>query len=351
MSERVLIYGATGFVGSEIARLAARQGLAPVLSGRSEEALRRLGEELGLEHRIARLDDPVVLDRALEGVGVLLNCAGPFRYTYRPLVAACLRAGAHYLDITGEIDVFEGIASFGDAAEERGLMLLPGAGFDVVPTDCLALHLRHRLPHATRLTIAIRPRGPAGAPPGTLRTAIEILPRGILIRRDGRVIRVPTRAVTQVEDFGEGPVPAVRFTWGDIFTAYYSTGIPNIETYLVIPSFARRLLPLMGVVGPVLRAPGVSSFLKARVSGGSTPEERARSSTHIVARVEDDSGNRAAARLHGPEAGVVWTAAAALTAVRVTLAGNAVPGFQTPGRAFGPDFGLDIAGVTREDLD
>jgi short subunit dehydrogenase-like uncharacterized protein len=71
-------------------------------------------------------------------------------------------------------------------------MLLPGVGFDVVPTDCLALHLKQRLPSATRLRLAFQSVGPAGLPPGTQRTAIELLNYGDRVRRNGKLVRPQT---------------------------------------------------------------------------------------------------------------------------------------------------------------
>ena len=70
------------------------------------------------------------------------------------MVEACLRLGKHYLDITGEISVFEAMARRDKAAKQAGMMIMPGVGFDVVPSDCLAVHLKNLLPTATDLTLA-----------------------------------------------------------------------------------------------------------------------------------------------------------------------------------------------------
>jgi short subunit dehydrogenase-like uncharacterized protein len=81
----------------------------------------------------------------------VLCAAGPFSATSRPVADACLRNRVHYLDITGEIDVFEALAARDAEAKARGIMLLPGVGFDVAPSDCLAAHLKRRLPDANDL--------------------------------------------------------------------------------------------------------------------------------------------------------------------------------------------------------
>jgi len=230
-------------------------------------------------------------------------------------------------------------------------MLLPGVGFDVVPTDCLALHLKQRLPSATRLTLAFQGEGPAGLPPGTQRTGIELIPYGNRVRRNGRLER-PTQATkTRLIDFGKGPVQVDRITWGDVFTAYYSTGIPNIEDYAVLPKAVRQLAAIPNVLLPLFKLAVIRNLLKRGVKPGPTADERNRTFTHVWGEVEDDQGRRAVSRLHGPEAGIVWTARAALAAVRKVLANNAPPGFQTPALAYGADFVLECEGVTREDLD
>jgi short subunit dehydrogenase-like uncharacterized protein len=267
------------------------------------------------------------------------------------MVEACLRTGTHYLDLTGELPVYEALAARDVEAKARGIMLLPGVGFDVVPTDCLALHLKQRLPSATHLTLAFQSEGPGGFPPGTQRTGIELIPYGNRVRRNGR-LELPEQATkTRLIDFGKGPVEASRITWGDVFTAYYSTGIPNIEDYAVMPKAVRQLAAIPNYLLPLFKLAVIRNLLKRGVKPGPTADERNRTFMHVWGEVEDDQGRRAVSRLHGPEAGVVWTARAALAAVRKVLADNAPPGFQTPALAYGADFVLECEGVTREDLD
>jgi short subunit dehydrogenase-like uncharacterized protein len=350
MAPDFLLYGATGFVGGEMARLATLSGLRPMIAGRDAAGIERLADEMGVAHRVFPLDDPGAIDRALETVPVVLHCAGPFRYTSNQMADACLRTGTHYLDLAGEIPVYEALAARDAEARAKGVMLLPGAGFDVVPTDCLALHLKQRLPSATRLTLAFQSEGPAGFPPGTQRTAIELIPFGDRVRRNGHLV-VPERTPpSRMIDFGHGPVRATRLTWGDVFTAYWSTGIPNIEEYTVQPEAMRRQLTLAAYLRPLFRLAVVRNLVEHGVKPGPTHEECARTFTHVWGEVEDEQGRKAVARLHGPEAGVLWTTSAALAAVRNVLAGNAPPGYQTPATAYGADFVLECEGVAREEV-
>lgn len=345
-----LLYGAYGFVGQAAARQAVEAGLRPVLAGRNGAKLEQLASELGLAYRVFDLRDPQKIAGNLKDTAVVLNCAGPYIHTFNPMVTACLRTGTHYLDLTGEIPVFEAIAEQDAQARASGVMLLPGVGFDVVPTDCLALHLKQRLPAATHLTIAFQGEGPAGLPPGTQRTGIELLPYGDRIRRNGRLIPPEPGVKTRLVDFGKGPILATRLPWGDVFTAYYSTGIPNIENYAVVSGPVRNLLRIRDLLRPAFKLAVFRNLLKHLVLPGPSADQRARSSTHVWSEVEDDFGRKAAARLHGPEAGVDFTVRAALAAVRKVMAGNAPPGYQTPALAYGADFVLECEGVTREDI-
>lgn len=353
MSSGFLIYGSTGFVGNAIVRLAVQSGLRPIIAGRNAARVEAQAAELGLECRVFSLDDAAAIGKALAEVVVVLHCAGPYMRTYKPMVEACLRTGTHYLDLTGELPVLEALTARDAEAKARNVMLLPAAGFDVAPTDCLALHLKQRLPSATRLTLAWISQGPVAAfPPGSVNSMLEvIIPYGFKVRRAGRLEPFPRQPKTRLVDFGHGPVEAVLFQWADVFTAFYSTGIPSIEVYVGgIPAEMRRRMASLARLRPLFRFTAVRRFFRSQMKTGSTPEERARTCTSVWGEVEDDQGRTGVSRLHGPEAGVIWTSLAALAAVRRVLAGEAPPGFQTPALAYGPDFVLECEGVTREDV-
>ncbi len=177
MTTPFLLYGSYGYSGALIADLAVRNGMRPILAGRNAVRLKAQAETLGLEHRPISLDDFTSLEAALKEVPLVLHCAGPFSHTFKPMVDACLRTGRHYLDITGEIAVFEALAARDAEAQQEGVMLLPGVGFEVVPSDCLVAHLKQRLPEATHLTLAIGSLG-GGLSHGTTLTSIEGLPPG-----------------------------------------------------------------------------------------------------------------------------------------------------------------------------
>jgi short subunit dehydrogenase-like uncharacterized protein len=343
-----LLYGANGYTGELIARRAAAAGERPVLAGRRAEAVAPLAAVLGLEHRSFALDDPAAVDRGLAGMSAVLHCAGPFSRTALPMAEGCLRSRLHYLDITGEIEVFEALAARDAEALEAGVTLLPGVGFDVVPSDGLAAHLHRRLPSATHLALGFQSSGRLSR--GTATTMVENLHRGGAVRRDGRIVRVPAAWKTRVIDFGRGPVPAVTIPWGDVATAYHTTGIPDVEVYLASPGRMRALLKLSRLFVPLLSSAPVQSFLKGRIRAqppGPSAEHRARARSLLWGEARDAS-QVVVSRLDTLE-GYELTAHTALRAMQRVMADGVPPGFQTPARAFGPDFILEVEGTSRRD--
>ncbi len=344
----ILVYGANGYTGELIMRAARARNVAVIAAGRSRAPVEAIAALCGSPSRIFDLSGEDVA-RHLEGVSAVLHCAGPFSRTWRPMVEACLAAKVSYLDVTGEISVFESIKARARDAEAAGIALLPGAGFDVVPSDCLAAHLAQRLPSATHLVLAFRMIG-GGISHGTMATVIENLPKGASVRESGRLIEIPNGERVRSIDFGRGPTRCAAIQWGDLSTGYTSTGIPNIEVYTTMPrsaSFASRLL---GAVPSLAAASPVQRFLQARARNrprGPNDEQRAAALSLLWGEVRDGAGGSASARLQTPE-GYTLTAETALTiAERI---GELRPGYHTPATAFGPDFILGFSGVTRTEL-
>ena len=234
-----------------------RRGLRPVLAGRNKAAVEALARELNCPSRAFALDSVDAVATQLAGARAVLHCAGPFSATAATMMDACLRAKTHYLDITGEIDVIETGAARDAQAKAAGVAIIPAVGFDVVPSDCLAALLHAQLPTATHLELAFMAGG--GLSPGTAKTSLEGLPRGGRARIDGKIASVPTAWKSREIPFADGARWAVTIPWGDVASAYYSTGIPNIEVYMAMPPGQIRqlrrwrwLLPLL-TLGPLQR--------------------------------------------------------------------------------------------------
>ena len=344
----LLLYGCNGYTGELIAREAAARGLRPILAGRRRLPVAALAGELSLPHRVFPLDDAPALAAGLRGVAAVLHCAGPFSTTSRPMAEACLAARTHYVDITGELSVFRELLARDAAARAAGVTLLPGAGLDVVPSDCLAAQLARRLPGASRLDLALLALG--GVSHGTALTMVEMLGQPGAVCRGGRLQDSPLGALSRDVDFGRGPVRCLSVPWGDVLTAHVSTGIPDITTYVAMPRAARLGMRLARLSGGLLVAAPVRRALAARVNrqpGGPTPAQREAGRCLLWAEARDERGGRAEARLTVPE-GYAFTVHSALALAQRALEGALPPGFQTPSRACGADFVLGLPGVRAE---
>ena len=343
-----LLYGANGYTGDLITRFAVERGLKPILAGRNAIAIEALAKKHHLDYRVFSLDETSLLDGALREVDAVLHCAGPFSLTSRRMVEGCLRNKKHYTDITGEISVFESIAALDAKAKEAAVMMMPGVGFDVVPTDCLAKHLKDGLPTATHLSLAFYGIGKLSH--GTQATMTMNIGKGGAIRKDGKITSVAAAWRTREIDFGEITKTGVTIPWGDVATAYYSTGTPNIEVYTVVPPANLRLLKMSRYAGWLLATKPLQDYLQKQIPpGGPSDEERAKGKTLLWGEAADLNGNRVEARMRTPE-GYTVTALAALNIIQKILSGNFAPGFQTPAMAYGADLILEIEGVEREDV-
>jgi short subunit dehydrogenase-like uncharacterized protein len=346
---KILIYGATGYTGKLTARTAKAQGLKPILAGRSADKVKPLAEELGLEWRAFDLADKANLDAALGEVATVLHIAGPFSATSKPMADACIRTKTHYLDITGEIAVFESLAKRDAEAKAAGVMLLPGVGFDVVPSDCLAAHIKRRLPDAEDLKIYIG--GLSGVSRGTAKTMVEGVAKGTSVRRDGDIELLEGQNEDLI-DFGTGPKPTIAISWGDISTAYHSTKIPNIEVHFEMTPEMKGMLKMPTLVKAFLGLSFMQSFLKRQIDKrpeGPTDDERKRGHAILIGVGRNAKGDTVRSRLRTPE-GYSLTALTGLDIAKRVANGEAKPGFQTPSLAFGADYVTTFEGVTREDL-
>lgn len=344
MTERWLLYGANGYTGELIAREAVARGMRPVLAGRSKHKIEKLAAELGCPSAVFELEDHTALVRALTGVTAVLHCAGPFSSTARSMMQACLATHVHYLDITGEIDVFELAHSVDDKAHRAGVVLCPGVGFDVVPTDSVAAKLKEALPDATHLTLGFE--GNSGLSKGTAKTAIESAGAGSRVRRDGRIVEVGFASQTRRIDFGAGERLAVGIPWGDVSTAYFTTGIPNIEVFTAISPQGLERMRRVNWVAPLLRQRWVKALVKCVVEQRLEPPDRAQRENNpsfVWGEARNAAGKTKTARLRTAN-GYSLTVASSLGILGTLLAQPRMSGFATPSELVGPDFVTTLPG-------
>jgi len=344
---RLMIYGANGYTGRLIAHEAVKRGHKPMLAGRNRDELDALAKELNLSRRVFELGSSTEIARNLEGVAVVLHCAGPFSRTAAPMLNACLDLNVHYLDITGEIDVFELCHRAHARAKHQGVIVLPGSGFDVVPTDCVAAMLKARLPDANSLVLAFEAGG--GPSPGTAKTSVEGLRKGGRARINGELTNVPlawkSRAFTR-----DGKVrTAMTIPWGDLYTAHVSTGIPNIETYMVVPPKTIQRMRWMRYARPLLGLGFVQNLMKNKIersNPGPSAQRRSDSGCYVWGEVRNAAGNTAQLELAGPN-GYDLTVTASLGIAEHILRLTHAPagGYFTPSQLMGAQYVLSLPGV------
>jgi len=340
-----MIYGANGYTGMLTAREAVRRGMRPVLAGRNAQDVGSLAEELGLDFRVFSLQDPATVLDSISDLKLVLHCAGPFSITSDPMISACIEAGVHYLDITGEISVFAHAHSRDEEAKHNDVVLLPGAGFDVVPSDCLAATLVETLPAATGLQLAFEAGG--GPSPGTAKTSVEGLARGGCVRRDGALKKVPLAWKTRSVPFAHAERMAVTIPWGDVFTAFISTGVPDIEVYMSVPPSTIAGLKRLRWIQPLLGLGFIQSLMKQRVEkkvSGPSDEARQNSDAQLWGEVVSADGRSVQATMTTPN-GYDLTVSASLGITEYLLENDVEGGYYTPSLLMGSGFAASLPGV------
>jgi short subunit dehydrogenase-like uncharacterized protein len=328
MTAKILIYGATGYTGKLISIQAQRTGLDFEIAGRNETDVRTLASELGVSYSVFALDDALALRSSLANVTAILNCAGPFANTAEPIMQACIECGVHYLDITAEYSVYALADSWSQKAAAAGVMLLPGVGWDVVPSDCLAVHAAEKVFQPQRLRIALQVAGSMSR--GSATSAAKIMEVGLLVRSEGQIVSAPD-ALPVNFDFGEGMVECARLSFGDLITAWKSTGIPNIEMFVHVKDDA---FP----VGDLSLLPD-----------GPSEEARKANRARAVAEVTGIDGHVVRFRIDTLN-GYSYTPLSAIEAAHRVLAGQTSPGLQTPAMLFGHGFASSIADTVITDI-
>jgi len=338
-----LLYGAYGYTGRIIAELAAQYQLQPILAGRNGQKLEALSQASGFPFEVLDLQDTKALEQALSKVPLVIHAAGPFIHTCQAMMAACLKTRTHYIDITGEIGVFERLQRLDQEAKAAGIMVLPGAGFDVVPTDCLANALHQRLPESAQLQLAFWGLS-GGLSHGTAMTMVDNLGKGSWVRKDGRLRPTALGHKTVWVDHKGKNLLAMTIPWGDISTAYFSTGIPNIETYMGVHPRRYRQTRYLPYINWLLRMPVVRQFVKRRFDqqpAGPSPEQRAQARSLIWGQVIHPDGRFLQGKLESLD-GYTLTGHTSLMVAKKVLAGQFTPGYQTPATAYGPEFILEV---------
>jgi saccharopine dehydrogenase (NAD+, L-lysine-forming) len=345
-----MLYGAYGFTGELIAETAVQRGHDLLLAGRSEAKLTDIADRLELGKVVIDLDDKDILNESLEGVDLVFNAAGPFVRTAQPIVEACLETGTNYLDVCGEVPVFERIFSLGSLALERGIAIIPGAGFNVIASDCLARYVTEKIDETTGLEIATV-WATEGTSPGSTKTLYENLPAGTLARRDGQLVEVKLRNLRRRQRFLDGEYTILPVTMGDLSSAYKTTQAANITTYT---AFTDEAADSFSRMEPILRRLFSVTFVRRIASqrvGNFKPRTKdhfqGQKTSQVWVAARNEKGDECQAWLETMDS-YIYTAEAGVRSVERVFSESQV-GVMTPALAFGTDFALEIPGSKRAD--
>jgi short subunit dehydrogenase-like uncharacterized protein len=349
MGYKILIYGANGYTGKLITQEAKARGIAVEIAGRNVQQIKELSDETNFPYHILKLTESSKLETLLKDFDTVLHCAGPFSETAIPMVEACIKSNTNYLDITGEIWVFEEVMKYHEQAQKASIALIPGVGFDVVPTDCLAGYLQKKLPSGKSLELAFV-GSKTGMSRGTAVTMAKNIARGGFIRENGKIKNVPLAYEAKELEFPHRKQWCMTIPWGDLMTSYHQTRIPNIKVFSgaslkminKIKNY-RRLKFLLGI-GWIQKL--VRRKIENSVTGPN--EENLKSGkTYLNGKIMDDEGNSFSAELITPEAYFLTAKTALVSALK--LEKNLSKGYLTPAQAFGVDFIMEFENVERID--
>ena len=326
---KLLIYGASGYTGKIIAARAKALNLDFEIAGREPHKTRQLAEELAVDYHVFDVDTAYAWQQALKDKQVLINAAGPFKFTAEQAMRACLKAGVHYLDISAELDTYRLAESLDGEAKAAGVQIISGAGL-FVSYDALVVHLSKLISEPEYLRVGFRHYG--GFSRGSVLSSKNIADLGLLIRRNGNIVNNPDPK-SKIFSFGEEEVECLPTPLGGIILSYKTTGIPNIEEF-----FSLKL--------PATELPDLSS---ENLPDGPTKDEREAGRNGIAAEITGRDGKVVKAWVDAPS-GYDLTPLSVVAVAHSILNGDFKIGYQSPGSAYGEDILKDIPNTYLVDM-
>jgi short subunit dehydrogenase-like uncharacterized protein len=351
LGKSIVVFGSYGYTGKLIIQECKVRKLSVILAGRNQKKLQEQSEQSGYPFQVIDLDKGTELENLLANAALVIHCAGPFQNTATIMVDACLNTKTHYLDITGEFNVFETLVNYDLKAKENKTTIMPGVGFDVVPSDCLAVHLKNRLPTATHLQLAFTSLK-GGVSRGTARTSVESLGYGSYVRKEGKLVGTPAAASVMNVNFGSFATSTVSIPWGDISTAYQSTGISNIEVFMGMPEKNIRKLRWTNTFSWLFKSRLIKNLIRKQIDKriiGPSDDRRRNGRSFLWGKVWDEKGNIKISLLETYD-GYTLTAKTSVLIAQKILNGNVKVGYHTPAMAYGPDLILEIESSRRTDI-
>ena len=321
IKNKMLIYGAAGYTGKIIAARAKELGLDFEIAGREQDKIQDLSSELEVAYHVFTVEDENGWKTALADKKVLINAAGPFKFTAVQAMTACLRSGVHYLDISAELDTYQLAESMDMKAKEANIQLIAGAGL-FVSYDALAVYVAGKVTNPQKLSVGFRHFG--GFSRGSVISSKNIADLGILIRKDNEIIVNP-HAGPKVFRFVDRKEECLPTPLGGIVLSYRSTKIPNIEEFFSLK----------------LPAAGLPDLNPETLPDGPTAEERGAGRNGLAAEVVGENGELFRAAVDAPS-GYTLTPLSVVAVANRILNNDFKIGYQSPGSAYGISILSDI---------
>jgi len=340
----IALYGATGYTGRLTAAELKAAGVEFVLSGRNQEKLEALSDELGgAAVHTASLDQPEQLRELLGDCAAVINCAGPFTLHGEPVLQAAVETATHYLDTTGEQPYMQmAFERYGPQAEAAGVVVIPAMGFDYVPGDMLAALVAEGMGEVDEVTLAYSVAG-FGATRGTMLSALEMLKGGDVEWRKLQWLPASQNIGRGNFDFGEplGRKRMARYPAGEQITVPRHVPTRRVRTMVSLSTLAGPLAPVFPAVGrpmqlalrtPLRKALGV---VISRLPEGPSPEDRAAARFTIVCEVTRGQTRRRGV-VRGSDVYGLTAASIVQGAVIAARGGISGAGALAPAQAFKP---------------
>jgi saccharopine dehydrogenase (NAD+, L-lysine-forming) len=340
----ILLYGATGFSGSRIAKRLVGAGVDVILSGRNPSKLERIGKQLGMPWQPLSLSNSSQLADLLSQCSLVFNMAGPYRQTAEPVIEAALSSGRHYLDLAGEWPVFQKAIALDQKAKQANSMLMPGVGFTIAVSDCLLVMAAERFAATKCLRLAIS--SPDLVSSGTLKSMLGLVDPNVWVCLQGEMKEIPVGSLNHFFPFGPRYAKATAVNWPDVFTAHHSTGIPTIEAFAEVSLVSELLYQASGKLAPLLQLPPIQSGLQALSKFTPTAPKGSDASAGFILTVEAiDRWRRSSYLSLRTRDGYTVTTDIACKIIELTMQGQVKSGFQTPAMVFGSDLIKDIPSI------
>ncbi|QJR82863.1 hypothetical protein CA267_013400 [Alteromonas pelagimontana] len=321
-----MIYGAYGYTGAMITEQLSILGQNIIVAGRDESKLNVIKEKFNVPSKVFSLGSEHELARILKDIDIIINCAGPFNRTVRPLMRAAIKNNTHYLDISAELDSYYLAEALDEEAKAAGVLLMPGCGGSVAMIGCLTAFAKKQMPNPVEARVALHVSGSMSR--GSAISASDYLTPTLIVRHAHELTETED-SVTRTFNFGKGMVDCVPVSLPEVITLWAQNRIADISTYV-------------HVSGEAFPTGDLSSL-----PAGPTEQERENNRYQAAVQLTDVDGNEVHAMLDTLNGYSVTPRAAAL-AVKNIANGNVKAGFRTPSEMFGSSFILNIPTTTME---